>query len=125
MNLIELTATEAAGKIRDGGISSEELVQACLDRIAQVDDQIEAWAYLNPKYALEQARALDDQRRAGGAMGPLHGIPVGIKDIFKKSISAIQWFIKIGKHLGSVTIKSFNNVEFAEKTMQIQANLSV
>ncbi|NVJ64745.1 MAG: hypothetical protein HWD84_11035 [Flavobacteriaceae bacterium] len=43
----------------------------------------------------------------------------GIKDIFKKSISAIQWFIRIGKHLGSVTIKSFNNVEFAENNQLI------
>jgi Asp-tRNA(Asn)/Glu-tRNA(Gln) amidotransferase A subunit family amidase len=82
MNLIELTATEAAGKIRDGAITSEELVQAYLDRIEQVDGEIEAWTYLNPEYALEQARACDDHRRKGAALGPLHGIPVGIKDIF-------------------------------------------
>ena len=82
MTLIELSATEAIQKIRDGEITSEELVQACLDRIEQADGEIEAWAYLKPDYALDQARMLDAQRQAGGPVGPLHGIPVGIKDIF-------------------------------------------
>ena len=82
MTLIELSATEATQKIRNGEISSEELVQACLDRIDQVDGEIEAWAHLDPEYALDQAKALDAQRAAGGAVGLLHGIPVGIKDIF-------------------------------------------
>ncbi len=82
MTLIELSATEALQKIRDGEITSEELVQACLDRIGDVDAGIEAWAHLNPDFALEQARALDKLRAAGGPVGPLHGIPVGIKDIF-------------------------------------------
>lgn len=82
MHLIELSATEAAAKIHAGEVSSEELVQACLDRIEQVEDNVQAWAHLNPEYALNQARMLDDQRRAGGPVGPLHGIPVGIKDIF-------------------------------------------
>jgi len=81
MTLIELSATEAIQKIRDGEISSEELVRACLDRIDQVDGEVEAWAHLEPDYALDQARALDAQRAAGGPVGPLHGIPVGVKDI--------------------------------------------
>ncbi len=81
MTLIELSATEAIGKIRNGEITSEELVQACLDRIDQVDGDIEAWAHLRPDYALDQARRLDSQRQAGGPVGPLHGIPVGVKDI--------------------------------------------
>ncbi len=82
MTLIELSATEAIGKLRNGEITSEELVQACLDRIEQADGEIEAWAHLKPDYALDQARMLDAQRQAGGPVGPLHGIPVGIKDIF-------------------------------------------
>ncbi len=48
MTLIELSATEAIGKIRNGEITSEELVQACVDRFEQVDGEIEAWAHLNP-----------------------------------------------------------------------------
>jgi Asp-tRNA(Asn)/Glu-tRNA(Gln) amidotransferase A subunit family amidase len=82
MTLNELSAIKAIQKIRDGEITSEELVQACLDRIGQVDGEIEAWAHLKPEYALDQARLLDAQRQAGGPVGPLHGIPVGIKDIF-------------------------------------------
>lgn len=77
----QLSATQAIGKIRNGEITSEELVQACLDRIEQVDGEIEAWAHLKPDYALDQARMLDTQRQAGGPVGPLHGIPVGVKDI--------------------------------------------
>ena len=82
MTLNELSATEAIQKIRDGENTSEELVQACLDRIEQADGEIEAWAHLNPDFALDQARLLDAKRQAGGPVGPLHGIPVGIKDIF-------------------------------------------
>ena len=81
MTLNQLSATDAIGKIRGGEITSEELVQACLDRIEQVDGDIEAWAHLRPDYALDQARRLDSQRQAGGPVGPLHGIPVGVKDI--------------------------------------------
>ena len=82
MTLFELSAAEAIDNIRKGEITSEELVQACLDRIEEADGDIEAWAHLNPDYALDQARILDAQRQAGGPVGPLHGIPVGIKDIF-------------------------------------------
>ena len=82
MTLFELSAAEAIGKIRNGEITSEELVQACLDRIEQADGEIEAWAHLKPDYALDQARMLDAQRAEGGPVGPLHGIPVAIKDIF-------------------------------------------
>ncbi len=81
MTIIELSATAAGEKIRAGEISSEELVQAYLERIDQVDGEIEAWAHLKPEYALDQARALDKHRQEGGAVGPLHGIPVGVKDI--------------------------------------------
>ena len=80
--MFELSATQALQKIRDGEITSEELVQACLDRIDQVDGEIEAWTHLNPEHALEQARSRDIQRQTGEAQGPLHGIPVGVKDIF-------------------------------------------
>ncbi|NQU62386.1 MAG: amidase [Rhodospirillales bacterium] len=82
MTLVELSATEAVEKIRSGEINSEELVQACLDHIGRIDGEIEAWAHLNPEYALDQARVLDARRAAGGPVGALHGIPVGIKDIF-------------------------------------------
>jgi Asp-tRNA(Asn)/Glu-tRNA(Gln) amidotransferase A subunit family amidase len=81
-NLHTLSASEAARLIRDGLISSEELVTACLARVRETDAQIQAWAFLDPAYALEQARAADDLKRQGVPIGPLHGIPVGVKDIF-------------------------------------------
>jgi Asp-tRNA(Asn)/Glu-tRNA(Gln) amidotransferase A subunit family amidase len=77
-----LSASEAARLIRHGLISSEQLVEACLTRIREVEPQVQAWTFLDEGYALAQARALDELRLSGRAIGSLHGIPVGIKDIF-------------------------------------------
>jgi Asp-tRNA(Asn)/Glu-tRNA(Gln) amidotransferase A subunit family amidase len=76
-----LSACDAARAIRDGAISSEQLVEACLARVREVEDSIQAWQFLEPEHALGQARALDQARREGRPTGPLHGVPVGIKDI--------------------------------------------
>ncbi|OGL01379.1 MAG: glutamyl-tRNA amidotransferase [Candidatus Rokubacteria bacterium RIFCSPHIGHO2_12_FULL_73_22] len=67
--------------IRDGVISSEQLVEACLARVRDTDARVQAWAFLDPEHALAQARAADDVRLSGQPVGPLHGVPVGIKDI--------------------------------------------
>lgn len=77
-----MTAVDAAKAIRAGRITSEELVGACLDRIAALEEGIGAWAYLDPDHALGQAREADLARREGRTLGLLHGIPVGVKDIF-------------------------------------------
>jgi len=77
-----LSAVDAARAIRDGAISSVELVEACLARVREADAGVQAWAFLDPEHALEQARALDERRKEGAPAGPLHGVPVGIKDIF-------------------------------------------
>ncbi len=82
MTLAELSAVSAAAAIRSGEFTSEELVQACLDRVAEIEEGVQAWAHLDPEYALEQARAADEAHRAGMTQGPLHGVPVGVKDIF-------------------------------------------
>jgi Asp-tRNA(Asn)/Glu-tRNA(Gln) amidotransferase A subunit family amidase len=76
-----LSASDAARAIRDGSIGSEELTEACLARIREADGVVQAWTFLDPEHALKQARELDLGRREGKALGPLHGIPVGIKDI--------------------------------------------
>jgi Asp-tRNA(Asn)/Glu-tRNA(Gln) amidotransferase A subunit family amidase len=81
-NLYFVSASEAARLIRDGVISSEQLVEACLARIRDIDPQVEAWAFLDSNYALDQARARDQYRLEGKPIGPLHGVPVAIKDIF-------------------------------------------
>ena len=76
------SAADAARAIRDGAFSSVELVEACLARAREVDPKVQAWTYLDPEHALAQARALDERRKEGAPVGPLHGVPVGIKDIF-------------------------------------------
>lgn len=81
-NLHLLSASEAAQLIGDGVITSEQLVEACLAQIRAVDDKVQAWAFLDPEYALSQARALDQYRLEGKPIGPLHGVPIAIKDIF-------------------------------------------
>lgn len=82
MNLFEMSAAQAAEAIRAAECTSEELVQACLDRIDSVEDRVGAWAHLDPEYALQQARDADLYRRSGASVGPLHGVPIGVKDIF-------------------------------------------
>jgi len=77
----ELTAAAALGLIGRGRLSSEELVQDCLARIRDLEPQVQAWTFLDEDHALAQAKAADERRREGHATGPLHGIPVGVKDI--------------------------------------------
>ncbi|MBL6454261.1 amidase [Belnapia sp. T6] len=76
------------GRIRDlaaameaGSLTSEALVERCLARIAAVDGQVRAWVHVLAEEALAAARALDAERRSGQVRGPLHGIPVGVKDV--------------------------------------------
>jgi Asp-tRNA(Asn)/Glu-tRNA(Gln) amidotransferase A subunit family amidase len=76
-----LGACEAARMIREGVVASVEVVEACLARVREVDGQVQAWAFLDPEYALAQARAADEYRLSGQPIGALHGVPVGLKDI--------------------------------------------
>lgn len=81
-NAYAMTAVEAAAAIRDGQISSEELVKSCLERIDAFEPTVQAWTHLDPEHALTQAKAADKRRYDGQSLGPLHGVPVGVKDIF-------------------------------------------
>jgi Asp-tRNA(Asn)/Glu-tRNA(Gln) amidotransferase A subunit family amidase len=73
----ELSAAQAARSIAAGELTSEALVASCLERIAERDETVRAWAFLDRAQALAQARALDRMPRRS----PLHGVPFGIKDI--------------------------------------------
>ena len=77
-DLNRLSAVELAAQLQSRALSAEQVVRACLARIAQRDGEIHAWAHIDPEYALAQARSLD----AGPILGPLHGVPLGVKDIF-------------------------------------------
>ena len=79
--LAQLDATELAMRIAGGACTGEQLVEACLARIAEVDPQVDAWAFLDPDFARQQARAADRYRGTGRPLGPLHGVSVGVKDI--------------------------------------------
>src|SRR5262245_45012453 len=80
-DLTGLGAAEAAARIASGEINSEALVRSCLERIDALEPQVQAWAHLDREHALEQAEAADAARREGKGTGPLHGVPVGVKDI--------------------------------------------
>jgi Asp-tRNA(Asn)/Glu-tRNA(Gln) amidotransferase A subunit family amidase len=75
--LEELGVAAAIGLLQRGAITSEQLVRACVDRIARDEPSIHAWVWLDPEQALAEARSVD----ARGRPAPLHGLPVGIKDI--------------------------------------------
>ncbi|MBO6755168.1 MAG: amidase [Roseibium sp.] len=78
---LDFDASAAARQIKDGRLSSVALVTACLERIKATDDQLKAWAHLDPDKALAEAEEMDAIRRSGRPLGPLHGVPVGLKDI--------------------------------------------
>jgi Asp-tRNA(Asn)/Glu-tRNA(Gln) amidotransferase A subunit family amidase len=76
-----LSACEMREEIASGRLSSVDLVNDCLRRIAIREPAIGAWAHLDADFALAHADAADAARAAGQPLGLLHGIPVGIKDI--------------------------------------------
>lgn len=76
-----LSACEAAQAIRQGELSSEQLVQACLQRISEREADVGAFAFLDTQLALAQARTRDEQQKNGESLGPLHGLPVAVKDV--------------------------------------------
>ncbi|MFC4666924.1 amidase [Seohaeicola nanhaiensis] len=79
--LLSLSAVELRDRLASGALRAVELVEACLARIAAVEPEVQAWAWLDGDHALQQARQLDHWRQSGRQPGPLHGLPVGLKDI--------------------------------------------
>jgi aspartyl-tRNA(Asn)/glutamyl-tRNA(Gln) amidotransferase subunit A len=81
MRFTDLGVHAAATAIRAGEVTSAALVDACLERIAAVDPTLKAWIHVDDAGARTTARAADAAVRAGAALGPLHGVPIGVKDI--------------------------------------------
>ena len=77
----DLTATEAADKIRSGALSPVTLMESLLERIRVLEPLLKAWAALDEKAALAAAQEAE-RSRAGHRVGLLHGVPTGVKDIF-------------------------------------------
>ena len=74
--------TEAVVGLRAGRFTCEQLTRDCLACIERLEDKVQAWAWLDPAQALEKARQADRHQRAGQHLGALHGLPIGIKDVF-------------------------------------------
>ena len=77
----ELTIAEASQLIRNRELSPTELMESCLRRSELIDDKLRIWANIDPGFALEAA-AKASSILPNPASSPLHGIPVGVKDIF-------------------------------------------
>ena len=73
----QLTLAQASRAMRSGALTSEALVQSCLDNILKKEPEVKAWVCLNTDAALTRARELDRSK----PVGLLHGIPIGVKDI--------------------------------------------
>ncbi len=72
---------EAAGRVQLGEWTSVALTEACLERIEALEPAVRAWAHLDAAAALAEAADRDADVRAGRPLGPLHGVPIGIKDL--------------------------------------------
>ena len=81
MDLTELGVAAAAAAVATLDASAVDVTEAALARIAATDDALRAWVSIDAPGALAQARARDEDLSAGRPIGPLHGVPIGIKDI--------------------------------------------
>lgn len=119
-----LTATQAAARLRAGSLTAEQLARACLDRVAARDGDVRAWSHVDADRVLAEARARD---RAGPS-GPLHGLPIGIKDVILTRDLPTQYnsplyqgfhpvidaaCVKILRAAGAVIFGKTDTVEFA------------
>jgi aspartyl-tRNA(Asn)/glutamyl-tRNA(Gln) amidotransferase subunit A len=86
-----LSAGELAARIRSGAVSAEQAVRQTLDRIARVQPSLNAFVTVCADEALAAARAADLARSRGERLGPLHGVPVSIKDILNTSGIRTSW----------------------------------
>lgn len=79
--IASLTAAAAAAEIAEGRLDSADLVAHLIERVDARDGELRAFAHLDREHVLDQARRRDDERRRGLPLGPLHGVPVAVKDV--------------------------------------------
>lgn len=79
--LLALDAVDLRDRLASGALRARDLAEACLARIRAVEPQVRAWAWLEEDHVLAEADRLDALRRTGRPVGPLHGLPVALKDI--------------------------------------------
>ena len=123
-----LTANELVSKLQSGEISSVELCNKYLERIKKFEKDVQAWAHLDKKLLLEKAEEADTYRKSGNPLGPLHGMPVAVKDIigtydmptecgtvFRKKMSSSQdsEIVNLLKNSGAIIMGKTATAELA------------
>ena len=78
----ELSVADAAAQIRQGALSPVALAESLLARIDALDGDLQAWVTIDREAVLAAARHSENDVRSGAPLGPIHGVPVGLKDIF-------------------------------------------
>jgi aspartyl-tRNA(Asn)/glutamyl-tRNA(Gln) amidotransferase subunit A len=94
------TIHAAAADIRAGRLSPVDLLESCLERIDRLEERLRAWVLVDRDGARAEARRLADELARGQYRGPLHGIPVGVKDIF----DVFDWPTAAGSRLWTGSI---------------------
>ena len=82
MSLSNLTAVNIVQSLKKGEFTCLELVKSYIDQINKYENKIEAWEFFDENLILNQAKKLDEDHQSGKVHGDLHGVPIGIKDIF-------------------------------------------
>lgn len=104
-----MTATEIVAAIEGGRTTCEAVVRACLERMAEREADVGAWAYCDPKQAIAAAQAFDKS----GKRGPLAGVPFGVKDIIDTFDMPTEWGTAI--HRGRTTNRDAACVALSRK----------
>lgn len=79
--LLTSSAVNLRDRLADGSLSAVDLAKACIARIEAREDEVRAWAWFDAEAVLAEAERLDALRTSGAALGALHGLPVGVKDV--------------------------------------------
>jgi Asp-tRNA(Asn)/Glu-tRNA(Gln) amidotransferase A subunit family amidase len=80
-DFFSLPVHELVKQVKDAKLTSVEICQAYIDRINKFEKDVKAWVHFDKKLLLERAEEADNYRKSGKPTGPLHGIPVALKDI--------------------------------------------
>ena len=80
-DIFSLSLEELASKIKDAQLSSVEVCEKYIERINKFEKDVKAWAHFDKKVLLEKAAEADEHRKSGKPVGPLHGVPIAVKDI--------------------------------------------
>ena len=80
-DIFELKVEELSTKIKDSQLTSVEICKKYIERINEFEKDVKAWVHFDKKLLLEKAAEADEYRRSGKPTGPLHGIPIALKDI--------------------------------------------